>query len=154
MKKFLSTNDDSTLTLLRITGGFVVLAHGVQKLLGWFGGHGVTETMESFERWFGLPGFVTFLVIMSDSFGALCLILGAGTRFMASSIALVMIGAIALVHGRWGFYMNWYSERRGEGFEFHLLVLVIMMVLIIRGGGKASFDLWLTKRLYHQSDAT
>lgn len=147
LKNLFSTTDDGMLTLLRITGGFIVLAHGVQKLFGWFGGHGVAATMESFEQWFGLPGFVTFLVIMSDSAGALCLIMGFGTRFMASAISLVMIGAITLVHGRWGFYMNWYAERRGEGFEFHLLVLAIMVVLIVRGGGKASVDRWLMRQL-------
>ncbi|KAB2879255.1 DoxX family protein [bacterium] len=147
MKKIFATRDDSMLTLLRIVSGFIILAHGVQKLFGWFGGHGIGETMDSFEQWFGLPAFVTFLVILSDSVGALCLIAGFATRFMASSIAAVMIGAIALVHGKWGFYMNWYSERRGEGFEFHLLVLAIMIVLIIRGGGKASIDRWIARRL-------
>lgn len=147
MKKFFLTSNDGMLALLRITAGFIVLAHGVQKLFGWFGGHGVSATMESFEQWFGLPGFVTFLVIMSDSVGAVCLIMGFATRFMASSIALVMIGAVVLVHGKWGFYMNWYSERRGEGFEFHLLILTIMIVLIIRGGGKASVDQWIMQRL-------
>lgn len=147
MRKFFSTTNDGMLTLLRIAAGFIVLAHGVQKLFGWFGGHGVTATMDSFEQWFDLPGFVTLLVIMSDSGGALFLMIGFATRFMASSIALVMLGAIALVHGRWGFYMNWYSERRGEGFEFHLLILAIMIVLIVRGGGRASVDLWLAQRL-------
>lgn len=153
IKKFFSTSDDGVLTFLRITAGFIVLAHGVQKLFGWFGGHGVTATMESFEQWFGLPGFVTFVVIMSDSAGAVCLIMGFATRFMASSIALVMVGAIALVHGRWGFYMNWYAERRGEGFEFHLLILAIMIVLIVRGGGKASVDRWISGRLEDRSNS-
>jgi putative oxidoreductase len=66
---------------------------------------------------------------------------------MASGIALVMVGAITLVHGRWGFYMNWYSQPRGEGFEFHLLVLAMVIVLIVRGGGKASLDQWMVRRM-------
>jgi putative oxidoreductase len=147
LKKFLSTTDDGMITLLRVTVGFVVLMHGFQKLFGWFGGHGPVATMEAFEQWFGMPSFVTMLVILSDSVGAFCLILGLGTRFMASGIALVMLGAITLVHGRCGFYMNGYSQPRGEGFEFHLLVLAMVIVLIVRGGGKASLDQWMVRRM-------
>ncbi|MCK6543224.1 DoxX family protein [bacterium] len=146
-KKMIETSDDLALTVLRIVSGSVILMHGLQKLLGWFGGHGVTATMQAFEAWFGMPYVVTLLVILSDSLGAICLIAGAATRFMAASILSVMIGAILLVHGRWGFYMNWYSEKRGEGFEFHLLVIVIMIVLIMRGGGLWSVDRWLMKKL-------
>lgn len=143
----IETSDDYALTVLRIVSGFVVLMHGVQKLFGWFGGHGMTSTMESFEAWFGMPYAVTFLVILSDSLGAFALILGAATRFMASAILMVMVGAIALVHGKWGFYMNWYAERRGEGFEFHILIIAMMVILIIRGGGLWSVDRWLMKRI-------
>ena len=44
------------------------------------------------------------------------------------------------VTGRWGFFMNWYSEERGEGFEYHILVLGIVLVLALRGSGKWSID--------------
>lgn len=128
------------LTVLRVVSGGVVAGHGAQKLLGWFGGHGPTETMSSFERWFGLPPFVTALVIASDSFGAIALVVGLLTRVAALGVLAVMIGAIALVHGRFGFFMNWYTQPRGEGFEFHLLVIAIMIVLVVRGGGAASID--------------
>jgi putative oxidoreductase len=144
---FFATRPDRALTLLRVVAGGVVLAHGAQKLLGWFGGHGAVETVASFQKWFGLPPAITMLVILSDSFGALALVLGLATRFVAGGILAVMIGAIALVHGRWGFYMNWYAQPRGEGFEFHLLVIAIALVLIARGGGWASVDGWIAARV-------
>ncbi len=147
LKGFIQTEDDIKFFILRFTVGFIVLAHGFQKLFGWFGGHGLSSTIEAFAQWFGFPAFITFLVVMSDSFGAFFLILGFLTRFMAASISMVMVGAIIFVHGRWGFYMNWYSEQRGEGFEFHLLILAICVVLIIAGGGKWSADKLIYNKL-------
>jgi putative oxidoreductase len=90
---------------------------------------------------------VTFLVILAESVGALCLILGLATRFMAASIGLVMLGAIYYVVGQWGFFMNWYSQPQGEGYEFHLLVLGVVIALILGGGGKWSLDRLLIARL-------
>ena len=106
-----------------------------------FGGHGASWTIDAFGQWFGFPAFITILVMTADTLGSFFLILGFLTRFVAASITALMIGAIYFVHGRWGFYMNWYTEQnRGEGFEFHLLILAITVVLIIAGGGKWSLD--------------
>ena len=151
LNKFLRTEDDIKFFILRITAGFVVLAHGVQKLFGWFGGHGVSSTIDAFGQWFGFPAFITVLVILADAIGSFFLILGLFTRFMAASVSAVMIGAIIFVHGRWGFYMNWYSEQRGEGFEFHLLVLAITVVLVIAGGGKWSLDRIILEKIENKS---
>ena len=46
-----------------------------------------------------------------------------------------MIGAIALVHWKNGLFMNWFGNQKGEGFEYHLLVIAICIALIIRGAG-------------------
>ena len=115
MRRLFATEDDGALTVLRVTAGGVILAHGLQKLLGLFGGHGVQATVQAFQQWFHMPPWLTMLVILSDSFGSVLLILGFATRFAAASASLVMVGAIVLVHGRHGFYMNWYSQPRGEG---------------------------------------
>lgn len=112
----------------------------MQKLFGWFGGHGPAETVDSFGTWFGLPPAVTVLVIAAETAGALLLILGLLTRFAALSIGMVMVGAIHFVVGRWGFYMNWYSGQRGEGFEYHVLVLGMVVALLIQGAGRWSLD--------------
>jgi putative oxidoreductase len=138
--KLLETDNDWSLLVLRFTVGIVILPHGLQKLLGWFGGHGMTSTIESFGEWFGIPAPITLLVILAESIGALCLMLGFLSRFTAASIGVVMLGAIYFVTGRWGFFMNWYSGERGEGFEYHLLVLGIVLVLVFRGGGKWAVD--------------
>jgi putative oxidoreductase len=36
--------------------------------------------------------------------------------------------------------MNWSGMQKGEGFEYHLLVLAIAAFLMIRGGGAFSVD--------------
>jgi putative oxidoreductase len=140
LRRFFATPDEVALTVVRVTVGGVILPHGLQKLMGWFGGHGPAETMASFEKWFGLPPALTALVIAAETFGALALILGFASRFVAAAIGAVMVGAITLVTGRWGFFMNWYSEPRGEGFELHLLVLGMVAAIVWRGGGRGSID--------------
>ncbi len=147
-RRFLSTPDEPALAIVRVTVGTVILAHGLQKLFGWFGGHGPQEVLESFQRWFGLPYALTALVIAAESLGALALILGFASRFTAAAIGAVMIGAIALVTGKSGFFMNWYSEAgRGEGYELHVLVLGMVLAIVWRGGGSGSVDRWLLARL-------
>jgi putative oxidoreductase len=51
-----------------------------------------------------------------------------------------MIVAIAMVHGRFGFWMNWTGTQKGEGFEYHLLLIAASIFLMIRGAGAASVD--------------
>ena len=44
------TDSDWTLTVLHIILGVVFFAHGSQKLLGWFGGPGLKETMHTMHE--------------------------------------------------------------------------------------------------------
>ena len=140
--KIIKTDDGIVAFILRITLGVVIFAHGAQKLLGIWGGHGIEWTVEAWNQWWQIPSILTYSVIFIESFGALLLILGVLTRVWAFLIGLIMLVAIYLVHFQWGFYMNWYMKpQTGEGFEYHLLVLTIITVLLIKGGGKWSLDL-------------
>ncbi|MEC8990890.1 MAG: hypothetical protein VYC64_14145 [Candidatus Latescibacterota bacterium] len=44
------------------------------------------------------------------------------------------------IHQSNGFFMNWSGAQAGEGFEYHLLALGLVLVTIIRGGGRGSVD--------------
>ncbi len=145
IKKLLETNDDITGFVLRVLLGVVMLPHGAQKLLGWFGGYGFSGTMGFFTGKLGIPAVFTFLVIMSEFFGSLALIAGAITRLAAFGAGCVMLGAILMVHLPNGFFMNWAGKQQGEGFEFHLLAIAIAVALMIIGGGRWSIDDLLTK---------
>jgi putative oxidoreductase len=149
LRRFLNTPDEYGLTIVRVVLGVVMIAHGLQKLFGWFGGHGIGGTIADFEAYFGFPAAVTLLVILAESFGSFFLIVGLATRFMALALGLVMIGAIYFVTGQWSFFMNWYAQPRGEGFEFHILVLGIVLALVLRGGGKWSLDRFILARMGH-----
>jgi len=55
-----------------------------------------------------------------------------------------MLVAIVTVHGAFGLFMNWTGAQQGEGFEYHLLVLAMVVFLMIRGAGALSVDRTLT----------
>ncbi len=140
MKYLFQTSDNFSYWIPRIILGLVILPHGAQKLLGWFGGFGFTNTMTYFTQTAGLPWIIAFLVIMGESFGALGLIFGFLTRLSAFGLICIMLGAIITVHSPNGFFMNWFGKQAGEGFEYHLLVIGICIPLLISGGGKYSVD--------------
>src|SRR5262249_20520759 len=127
-KKLISTSDDVTLTILRLAMGVVYFAHGAQKMLGWFGGYGFSGTMGFFTHTVGLPAPVAFLVIITEFFGGLGLIFGFLTRIPALGIGVEMIVAVWMVHLPNGFFMNWYGNQKGEGFEYHLLAIAAAAV--------------------------
>jgi len=144
MKKLMSTGNDVALTILRAVLGVVFLAHGSQKMLGLFGGFGFHATMGFFTH-MGMPAPLAFLIICTEFFGGLGLIVGLLTRIASLAIAGLMIGAIFMVHLPNGFFMNWMGSQKGEGFEFHLLALAMAAALLLRGAGAFSLDRTLSK---------
>ena len=94
-----------------------------------------------------LPWLIAFLVIIGEFFESLGLLAGFLTRFSAARIGLIMLGAIAMVHWPQGFFMNWFGKQAGEGYEYHVLVLGIAIVLTIIGAGRWSVDQQIAKRI-------
>ena len=140
MRKLFATHDSWSQLILRVTLGVVMFPHGAQKLLGWFGGYGFSGTMNMFTEKMGIPAALAFLVIMTEFFGSLGLILGFLTRVAAFGVFCIMVVAIAMVHWPNGFFMNWSGKQAGEGFEYHLLAIGLALVLMIYGAGKGSVD--------------
>ena len=140
MKYLFQTNDKFSYWVPRVILGCVMFPHGVQKLFGWFGGFGFTNTMTYFTQTAGLPWIIAFLIIIGESLGSLGLIVGFFTRLSALGLIFIMVGAITTVHIPNGFFMNWFGKNAGEGFEYHLLVIGMSIPLLISGGGKYSVD--------------
>lgn len=140
IKKLLQTDGDVSSLVLRLFLGVVFFPHGMQKVFGWFGGHGFQSTMGMFTEKMGVPAVLAFLAILAESGGAIALISGFLTRVAAFGIACNMLVAISMVHFHNGFFMNWSGKQQGEGFEYHLLVIAIAMALMIKGGGRWSVD--------------
>src|ERR1700682_3638927 len=131
-KKLMATSDDIAVTILRLTLGVVFFSHGAQKMLGWFGGYGFSGSMGFFTHQLGIPAPLAFLVIVTEFFGGLGLILGLLTRIPALGIAVEMIIAVFMVHLPNGFFMNWAGNQKGEGYEYHLLAIAVAAVLLLR----------------------
>ena len=140
MRKLFATHDSWSQLILRVTLGVVMFPHGAQKLLGWFGGYGFSGTMNMFTEKMGIPSALAFLVIMTEFFGSLGLIVGFLTRVAAFGVFCIMVVAIAMVHWPNGFFMNWSGKQAGEGFEYHLLVIGTCLALLVLGSGRYSVD--------------
>jgi putative oxidoreductase len=140
LRKLTSTSDDLVLTVLRLILGLIFFCHGSQKMLGWFGGYGFTGTMNFFTHEMGIPAAFAFLAICAEFIGGIALILGLLARVGAAGIIVNMVVAIAMIHRHFGLFMNWSGDQKGEGFEYHLLVIAIGITLLIRGAGALSID--------------
>jgi len=140
IRKLFATDDSTATAILRVVLGLVFFAHGAQKMLGWFGGYGFSGTMGFLTGPMHIPAPLAFLAIAAEFFGGLGLILGFLTRIAAFGIAVNMLVAITMVHGTFGFFMNWSGAQKGEGIEYHLLVLAVTAFLMIRGPGAFSVD--------------
>ena len=141
MLRRLTITDDVTATvILRAALGIVFFAHGAQKMLGWFGGYGFNGTMGYFTGMMHIPALFAFLAICAEFFGGLGLMFGLLTRVAAFGIAMNMLVAVFIVHRHFGFFANWSGAQKGEGYEYHLLVLAMCAFLLIRGAGAFSID--------------
>ena len=129
---------------MSIVLGAVFLAHGSQKMLGWFGGDGFSATMGFFTKVMHIPAPFALLAICAEFFGGLGLIVGLLARVASIGVAADMAVAIVTVHYQFGFFMNWFGKQKGEGFEYHLLAIAMAVLVMIRGAGAFSLDRWLS----------
>ena len=139
-KKLIATKDDVVVTLARVVLGAVMFPHGAQKVMGWFGGYGFTGVMGYFTDSLGIPWIFALLAIVAEFAGSLGLISGLLSRIAAFGVSVNMLVAIFMVHKNNGFFMNWMGTQKGEGFEYHVLVLTLALIVIIRGSGSYSLD--------------
>jgi putative oxidoreductase len=146
LKKIIQTNSDTSILILRVLLGIVFLPHGLQKVFGSFGGYGYTGTMGYFTGTLGIPALFAFLAIAAEFLGSLGLITGLFTRIAAFGIGIEISVAALMLHVKNGFFMNWFGNQKGEGFEYHILVVAIAAALVIKGGGKWSLDRVLVRQ--------
>lgn len=139
-KPVFNTSNSLSAATVRILLGLVIFPHGAQKLFGWFGGYGFNGTMNYFTGTLGLPWVIGFLVIILESIGALALIIGFGTRIIAASYIVLALGIMFSSHIQHGFFINWFGNQSGEGYEFFLLWIGMAAALLISGAGKFSID--------------
>jgi putative oxidoreductase len=145
LKRLIQTGQDYALTISRLVLGVIFFAHGGQLMLGWFGGYGLSGSMQFFTRQLGIPSVFAFMAIAGQFFGGIMLIAGLAGRAAALTIACIMAVAVVKVHWRFGFFMNWFGAQKGEGFEYHLLAIGLGLVVVLGGSGAFSLDRLLLK---------
>lgn len=114
---------DCALLVTRVIVGVIFAAHGAQKLFGAFGGTGLAATVEQM-------GSIGYLVVIGEFFGGVGLVVGVLCRFSAASLILIMFGAIAMVHGKNGFFLS------AGGFEYNLALIGLLAPILVVGPGK------------------
>jgi putative oxidoreductase len=114
---------DLALLCVRVIAGIIFMAHGSQKMFGAFGGSGLAPLVQ-------MLGPIAYLVAIAEFFGGLGLILGFLSRFSAAALIVVMLGAIALVHWKNGFFLS------QMGYEFNLALIGLLLPVLIAGPGR------------------
>jgi putative oxidoreductase len=126
--------------VVRIALGIIFFAHGAQKTFGWFGGPGLSATIQGFRK-MNVPPAATVLAAFTECFGGLALIIGVLARPSAIGLIGVMLVAVAKVHARHGFFLNFaMTPGRGHGYEYNLALLAMALSILIGGAGVFSID--------------
>jgi len=139
LKKLSITDDNKASIFLRISFAVMMIPHGAGKLFGIWGGFGFEKTLHHFTENLAVPLVFAVLAILVEFFSAIAILVGYQTRINAFLLAVVMFVA-GLMHLKHGFYMNWFGQKAGEGFEFHIIAVGMMLALAVLGGGKYSLD--------------
>ena len=133
--------------MIRIPLGLILMAHGSQKLLGMFGGQGLSGTFKTFEEKLGIPPIFTLLAIIAEFGGGFGVLTGFLTRLSATGISAVMFVAIYKVHWINGFFLNTASGvGHGHGIEYNIALLGMSLYLVIAGGGQWCLDRLIFRR--------
>jgi putative oxidoreductase len=129
-------------TLLRLPVGAVFLAHGLQKLLGIWGGPGITGTVHMVQGLgFGYASAIATLLIAAEVAGGTLLILGWGTLWVTIALLIDMGIAVWKVHYPNGFFLNWaLTPGKGHGIEFNVVLIGALLCLLLVGPGALSVD--------------
>lgn len=128
--------------ILRVALGTVFVAHGSQKLFGWFGGNGWNATIGFFNQVLNIPAPLAGLVILIEFFGGIAIILGLLTRPVALGLAATMLGAAFKVHLVNGFFLG-----QNNGVEYVFVLLLLSIYFVVKGSGVISLDGLIAKKL-------
>ena len=124
-------------TLVRIVIGGILFMHGLAKVKA-----GLSHEVEFFaQHGFPHPALCAYVIVFFETVGSICVALGLFTRFFAAGLAIDLGVAFLTIHVWRGF-----SASHG-GFEYVLLLGLVMLTIALRGGGPFSLDRLIGKEL-------
>ncbi len=130
--------------LIRIGLAVIFIFHGLDKIQRPGAEYGAAWHGSSDHSPHPLPKVVQMLVAWGELVCGIALAVGFLTRLAALGIAVIMAGAIYIVHGQYGF--NLRQEGGNMGFEYNFAILVMCAVLVLIGGGTLAADRFLRVR--------
>ncbi|HEX4681223.1 MAG TPA: DoxX family protein [Gemmatimonadaceae bacterium] len=124
------------LLVLRLIAGGIMIAHGAQKLFVF----GMANVGANFGK-MGIPapGVMGPFIGLLEFLAPIAIIIGLLTRLAALGLAFDMLGAIAFVHFKNGFFAP-------MGLEYPLALLGMYAALVIAGAGDYSIDGSIARR--------
>lgn len=135
---FYASVGELTYALLRVVLGYILFVHGWGKITGaGLAGIGAYMAKQGLEPAVFFAGAAIFL----ETVGAICVGLGLLTRFFAAALAIEIAIAFFAVHLPKGFAVG------QGGYEYVLLLGVVLLAVAIRGGGPYSVDRAIGKEL-------
>ena len=113
--------------LLRLTLGFLLLFHGLSKVI-----HGIGP-IEGLVTAHGLPAALAWGVFIGEIVAPIMLIIGYQTRVGATLVIINMIFAIVLAHTH---ELMALKSNGGWALELQALFLMNALVILLMGPGK------------------
>jgi putative oxidoreductase len=142
IEALLRTDADYVCTFVRIIAGIVIFPYGMQKLFGWFAGPGLRASLEQLTAR-SIPAPIAWLIVIGQSVGSVALIVGLFGRLAGAGLSIIFSGAL-IVHWPDGWTMNWFGKKNGEGIEYFVMLLSLLLIIVFKGSGAMSIDRWLT----------
>jgi putative oxidoreductase len=140
IQKLVATDAGWAALALRIPVGIIFVAHGAQKLFGWFGGYGLEGTGQWMASIGLSPGYLMALLAGgAEFFGGLLLLVGLLVRPAGAILAFTMIVAIFTTHIGNGLFLS------NSGYEYAMALTAVSVALALSGGGRASVDAMLLR---------
>lgn len=135
------TINQASLTVLRIVLGIIFIYHGYQKL---FVVGGLPGTVMFFSKiGIPLPNISAVVVAFAEFAGGILLLIGLSTRLASALLAFEMFVALFKVHLNNGFLVS-----KG-GYEFVLLILAALAVIMLSGAGRFSLGRLFKNKYLH-----
>jgi putative oxidoreductase len=128
--------------LMRCTIGILLFVAGSGKLLGWFGGYGITATLQGYVK-MGFSAPWAYLSMFTEFFGGLLLVIGLLTRPAAFAIMINML--VATIVSLPGGFMG------PTGAQTPFIFLIIDIAILIAGPMGFSLDAIVFRKSEHQT---
>ena len=130
-----------TLTLLRVVLGIIFTYHGYAKLFLPGGFKGTVGFFTAIN--IPMATYAAVLVSFVEFAGGLFLVFGVLTKWAAFALLIEMLVALFKVHIKSGFFIS----QQAYGYEYLLLILAALVVVLVNGSGKFSFGKFIKKKL-------